>query len=91
MNTCKCVCHWCYGIIYVLGFAAALLFIWTSLAGVKVLGLVSADYFMWAVILLLLSRSGKMCHKCSAGHGIQESNTCSHMMGCKCGDCDRCK
>lgn len=88
---CGCSCHWVHGVLYTLGIAAAILFVWADLANTQIIGKTVTDFFMWAVILLLVSKSAKMCRRCWNRHGMSGANTCSHPMGCKCGDCDRCK
>ena len=98
MGKCKCFCHWAMNLLGMLGMASAVLFIWTDLANMPILGKVALDYFMWAVVLLLLAKSNRMMCKC-CNHGgcvcgagdSSGAKTCSHQMGCKCGDCDRCR
>jgi hypothetical protein len=91
MNMCGCRCHWGYGMIYVLGIAAALLFFWTGLTSEEVLGYDTPHYFMLATVLLLLARPGRVwCRRCLDSHGAPMIK-CSHPIGCTCGDCERCK
>lgn len=78
---CKCFCHIVMKIFKVLSMAAAVLFVWASFAGGAVWGWTVGDYFMWSLMLMVLSKGNrgmcKCCHGC--GHG-----------GCSC-NCDGCK
>ncbi len=93
---CKCPHHWVANVVAVLVWVAGVLFFWTSWRMTAVWGF-EAPYYAWVVVVLsLMSFSTKNCGCCGWGKmdmgGKMEGGKmmCSHEMGCKCGDCDRC-
>ncbi|MDO8495163.1 MAG: hypothetical protein Q7S32_01370 [bacterium] len=93
-NGCKCWHHWVPRVVAMLGWVSAVLFFWSSLGKVPLFGY-DALYYAWVtVILMLLSLSkggGCPCRGRIKTEGGASTNTCSHEMTCKCGDCGRCK
>ena len=93
-GNCKCGHHWVEKVMAALVWVAGVLFFWTSWKMVAVWGF-EAPYYAWVVVVLsLMAFSMKWCGCCGRGMmgGKMEGGkmVCSHEMGCKCGDCDRC-
>ncbi len=94
-ENCKCWHHWVEKIIAALVWVAGVLFFWSSWRMTAVWGFESL-YYAWVVVVLsLMSFSMKNCGCCGWGKmgkmgEKMDSKMCSHDMGCKCGDCNRC-
>lgn len=93
-GNCGCFHHWAVKVVAVLAWVAGVLFFWTSWRVTGFWGF-EAPYWAWSVVVLVLLAKVSMfcgcCHGWWGGKMMGSSKMCSHDMGCKCGDCDRCK
>ncbi len=94
---CKCPHHIVTKVLYVLAWVSALGFWWAQFRGGSAWGMTQNYFFQSVVVLMLLAFGSKFCKCCSwqgkmmMGGSMADGGTCKHEMGCKCGDCGRCK
>lgn len=87
-GNCKCPHHVLVKVMMVLAGISALGFWWATAFKESFLWMDADHFFKDVVVLSLLTLLTKYCDCC--GKGMSGANTCSHDMGCKCGDCGRC-
>ena len=96
-GNCRCLHHLFSKLLALLAWVAGVLFFWSSW-GTRTFWGFDALYWAWSVVVLvLLAKASKFCGCCGMGMkmgmgGKMEGGKmmCSHEMGCKCGDCDKC-
>jgi len=80
--------------MYIVAWVAGLLYFCSMFRGELIWGYDESQYAWSVVILMLLAFGSKFCG-CCGWHGKMMggigSDMCKHDMGCKCGDCGRCK
>lgn len=100
---CRCWHHWVAYLLVALTWLSAVGFFWAEWSATLVMGFDSAYFFQAAILFALLAFGTKFCTCCCGGYGCGgdrcgvcmpekgESGECKHPMGCKCGDCSRCR
>ena len=90
-NKCKCLHHGLNKVIVLLVWFSAVGFWWATVFKQTLLWMDSEHFFQDVIILGVLVLVSKDCGCCGASVKSGGVGVCSHGLGCKCEDCDRCK
>lgn len=92
---CRCFHHVFGAVVSVLAGLSAVGFFVVLFRQATLFGWSVDAYFMSAIMLVIIARTGKVCRCCHSGMGMKMGMekspiVCDHQ-NCSCGNCDHCK